>query len=289
MHTSGEARVGAGPQPDARGAIGVSRQSISNLLRYRFFQLGLFMPEFRVSPLSIVNQIKSNLRERYRVGFPILKELLQNADDAKARRFMIDALPGWPTAANPLLQGPGLLVVNDSVFRLEDERNIVSFGESSKATDSAVIGRFGIGQKAVFHFCDAFAVYAHGDHEPFRTVVNPFLNVEVEGNITRDWESLSHEDLELLRDETSANFPNRCFALWLPFRREGLQPAPGTSFSSDFPSASRTVGDLVKLDRLRVILTALRHLKSIEIRECRRTNCILSVTVVSIWRSLRSR
>ena len=221
------------------------------------------MPEFRVSPLSIVNQIKSNLRERYQAGFPILKELLQNADDAEARRFMIDALPGWPTAANPLLRGPGLLVANDGFFRPDDERDIVSFGESGKATDSAAIGRYGIGQKAVFHLCDAFAVYAYGDREPFSTVVNPFLNVEVDGNITRDWEPLPHEDLELLRDETSANFPNRCFALWLPFRRKGLQPAPGTGFSSDFPSASRTVGDLVKPDSLRVILTALRDLKSI--------------------------
>ena len=37
------------------------------------------MPEFRVSPISIVNQIKSNLQDRYGSGYPILKELLQNA------------------------------------------------------------------------------------------------------------------------------------------------------------------------------------------------------------------
>ena len=92
------------------------------------------MPDFQVSPLSIVNQIKGNLRDRYGAGYPILKELLQNADDACARRFRIDALSGWPRATNPLLRGAGLLVVNDGNFREKDRRDIVSFGESSKAS-----------------------------------------------------------------------------------------------------------------------------------------------------------
>jgi hypothetical protein len=112
------------------------------------------MPDFHVSPISIVNQIKSNLQDRYDSGYPILKELLQNADDAGARRFRLDALSGWPDASNPLLRGPGLLVVNDGTFRKNDERGITSFGESSKAIDSAAIGKFGLGQKAVFHLCD---------------------------------------------------------------------------------------------------------------------------------------
>ena len=235
------------------------------------------MPDFQVSPLSIVNQIKGNLRDRYSAGYPILKELLQNADDACACRFSINALSGWPKATNPLLRGAGLLVVNDGNFREEDRRDIVSFGESSKASDSAAIGKFGIGQKAVFHLCDAFVVYAHGYPEPFRIVVNPFLNVEVAGNITQDWESLSDADLQLLRDEVSADFSDRCLVLWLPFRREGLQPALGTGFSTDFPSPSMTVEELAKLDDLRTLLTALRHLQSIEIRVHGQERCVLDV------------
>jgi hypothetical protein len=193
------------------------------------------MPDFRVSPISIVNQIKSNLQDRYDTGYPILKELLQNADDSGARQFRLDALPGWPAAANPLLQGPGLLVVNDGVFRKEDQRGITSFGESDKATDNAVIGKFGFGQKSVFHLCDAFVVYAYGDKERFSTVVNPFLGVEVDGNVTREWEppnanGLADSDLDLLRVEVSADFSDRCLALWIPFRRDGLRPAPGVAF-----------------------------------------------------------
>lgn len=133
------------------------------------------MPDFHISPISIVNQIKSNLQDRYDSGYPILKELLQNADDAQASQFRLDVLPGWPNAVNPLLRGPGLLVVNDGFFRNQDESGITSFDESSKAADNAAIGKFGFGQKAVFHLCDAFIVYARmvedgllfDDAEPF--------------------------------------------------------------------------------------------------------------------------
>ena len=55
-------------------------------------------------------------------------QLLQNADDAGARRFRLDALLGWPAATNPLLRGPGLLVANDGVFRKEDQRGIKAAG-----------------------------------------------------------------------------------------------------------------------------------------------------------------
>jgi hypothetical protein len=239
------------------------------------------MPDFRVSPISIVNQIKSNLQDRYDSGYPVLKELLQNADDAGASRFWLDGLEGWPTASNPLLRGPGLLVANDGIFRKEDERGITSFGESSKATDSAAIGKFGFGQKAVFHLCDAFVVYAHGGDRPFSTVVNPFLGVEVNGNVSRSWEpgseGLDPADLELLRRAVASDLPDRHLILWLPFRRDEIQPAPGVGFSSNIPSISGTIRDLNRPDDLRVLLTALRHLKSIEIRERGEPRCALEL------------
>ena len=238
------------------------------------------MPEFRVSAISIVNQIKSNLQDRYGSGYPILKELLQNADDSEARRFHLNALPGWPSAANPLLKWPGLLVVNDGKFRPEDERGITSFGESSKATDNGAIGKFGFGQKAVFHLCDAFVVLAHRDTAPFSTVVNPFLGVDVDGNVSADWEppngvGLDPVDLKLLSDAVPSEFSEHWLALWIPFRRRELQPAPGVGFSSNFPSAAATMEALVKLADLRLVLTGLRHLSQIDIRERGSVRCAI--------------
>ncbi|RWA68020.1 hypothetical protein [Mesorhizobium sp.] len=240
------------------------------------------MPEFRVSPISIVNQIKSNLQDRYGSGYPILKELLQNADDSEAQHFYLNALPGWPGAANPLLRWPGLLVVNDGKFRPEDERGITSFGESSKATDNGAIGKFGFGQKAVFHLCDAFVVHAHRDAAPFSTVVNPFLAVDVDGNVSSEWEppngeGLAQADLRLLSDAVPSDVPERWLALWLPFRRYELQPAPGVGFSSNFPSASATIAALIKPADLRLVLTGLRNLTSIDIREQGSIRCSITV------------
>lgn len=241
------------------------------------------MPDYIDDPISKLDQIKSNLRDRYDSGYPILKELLQNADDAeKARRFRLDALPGWRTAANPLLRGPGLLVVNDGIFRKEDERGILSFGASGKASDSSAAGKFGFGQKAVFHLCDAFVVYAQRESgETFSTVVNPFLRVEIDGNISPQWEppdgTLDPADIGLLKGEIASDFPDRHLVLWLPLRREGIRPAPGVGFSSDPPSAEQTIEELIQPDDLRVLLTALRRLKSIEIREDGKLRCGLEL------------
>ena len=223
------------------------------------------MSGLTVSPLAVVNQIKSNLQDRYESGYPILKELLQNADDARARRFRLDALPGWPDACNPLLRGPGLLVVNDGRFCRADRRGILAFGESVKAADRAAIGKFGLGQKAVFHLCDAFVVHAVGFGEPFTRVVNPFLKVEVDGNVTDRWDCVNDEDTARL-SLAAQDFGERALVLWLPLRRDDLIPAPDAGFSTLRPEPGTIITELARTDDLRVLLTALRHLKSIEVQ-----------------------
>ena len=213
----------------------------------------------------MVNQIKSNLQDRYESGYPILKELLQNADDAKARHFRLDALSGWRNACNPLLRGPGLLVVNNGELTDDDREGILTFGESVKATDRTAIGKFGLGQKAVFHLCDAFVVHAVGVKEPFTKVVNPFLSVNVDGNVTGLWDHVSETDAVLLNN-AAKDFRNRALLLWLPLRRDDLIPAPDAGFSTHRPDSEATVKELARTDDLQMLLTALRHLESIEIR-----------------------
>ena len=224
------------------------------------------MSSYKSRPESIVNQIRNNLLDRYDSGYSILKELLQNADDAGAHRFRLDARAGWPNAENPLLRGPGLLIVNDGEFNQKDQEGILSFGESVKVTDDAAIGKFGFGQKAVFHLCDAFAVHAFGQEQPFRDVVNPFEDVKVEGNVTGAWKTLTESDAHLLR-EASADFQDQGLILWLPLRRKGLAPAPDAGFSSNQPTIEGTVRQVDKPDDLRSLLTTLRHLRDVEIQE----------------------
>lgn len=80
--------------------------------------------------------------------------------------------------------------------------------------------------------------------------------------------------------EVAADFPDRHLVLWLPLRREGIQPAPGVGFSSNMPSATETIRELIRPDDLRVVLTTLRHLKSIEILEHGESRCALKLDVV---------
>jgi hypothetical protein len=100
------------------------------------------MPGFRHS--TLVTQIRHDLRERYRGGFPILKELLQNADDAgagepdrSASEAVFFLAPGINGAQHPLLTLPGLCVLNNGDFTQSDAASISSYGTSVRGGQSA--------------------------------------------------------------------------------------------------------------------------------------------------------
>ena len=102
-----------------------------------------------------------NILRNYPEGTAVLKELVQNADDAGAKRisFTLD-LRNHRTGklAAPELapfQGPALTVYNDETFSSEDFASIQRIGDSLKKAGAAPkIGRFGIGFNAVYHWTD---------------------------------------------------------------------------------------------------------------------------------------
>ena len=229
------------------------------------------MPDLRVPPTAIVNQITQLLRDRYHSGFPILKELLQNADDAEAHRFVVDlweSLPGSEHATNPLLRAPGALILNDGQCSDTDMEGIRTFGDSTKTHDSARIGKFGIGQKAVFHLCDAFVVVAQG--YPLQSswqVVNPFVGIkDLSGNVTESWESLPQSDRRLLADRFDTVSWKRCLGIWIPLRNPNLHVAPQAGFSMTMPSLEGIADSWNSPNDLHTLLTLLRHLREVAIR-----------------------
>lgn len=220
------------------------------------------MPDFRPSPQATFNQIKGNLTDRYASGLPVLKELIQNAEDAQATLVRFQSHPGWPEAANPLLRVPGLIVVNNGRFAAHDGEGIMSFADSRKGGDVASIGRFGVGQKAVFHLCDAFIVHAFGHDIPFSNVANPCLSV-IEGSRAKEWDILGPADVRLL--ETQVTDLSRGVLLWLPLRRDDILPAPKLSFTDARPSASALIDELGRHSaELCLIVAAMRYLDRIE-------------------------
>ncbi|XP_053379066.1 sacsin-like [Mercenaria mercenaria] len=99
----------------------------------------------------------------------IFKELLQNADDAKATEIVfIKDSTSYSTDDIPVetfkpLQGPALCVYNNSAFSKEDLRGITQLGKGSKANDPSKTGKYGVGFNAVYHITDAPSFYTAGE------------------------------------------------------------------------------------------------------------------------------
>ncbi|CAG1064740.1 hypothetical protein BAC1_00305 [uncultured bacterium] len=169
---------------------------------------------------NIINLITDNLRDRYQSGFPILKELIQNADDAEAQRFVFGYHAGFPHANNPLLHGPGLLCYNNGKFKKSDKKAIASFAENTKAAEEGTIGKFGLGMKSIFHLCEAFLYVANDGTEIHREILNPW-NIS-DDNIHPHWENVSDfewNELENAAREISGE-DITWFFLWIPLRQQ---------------------------------------------------------------------
>ena len=108
---------------------------------------------------DLTQRIK-NILQDYPLDITVLKELLQNADDAKATKMFIildkrtHGMKTLPSDEWKDLQGPALLVWNNSTFCEEDLRGIQKLGLGSKRSESETIGMYGIGFNVVYHLTD---------------------------------------------------------------------------------------------------------------------------------------
>ncbi|XP_019617871.1 PREDICTED: sacsin-like [Branchiostoma belcheri] len=115
--------------------------------------------EFGQSTPPLYEYIQEILN-RYPDGGQILKELIQNAEDAGASevRFLYDRTQyGTRTLHSPKLaryQGPALCAYNDARFTEQDWKNLQKTSRSAKKADPMKIGRFGQGFNSVYHLTD---------------------------------------------------------------------------------------------------------------------------------------
>nr|MDZ8016370.1 hypothetical protein [Nostoc sp. ZfuVER08] len=185
-------------------------------------ELGEDSTGFLYPPAAI--QIKTLLKERYKQGFPIIKEIIQNANDGGAKKLDIGVSSGFDTASHPLLQCPALFFINDGSFRDEDAQAIRYFGIDLNAKDSAKIGKFGLGQKSIFHLCEAFFYIARSEllrGNPYRfQFINPWANPTDPKQPT--WKQLTVKDKEIVENYLSnqALLGKQYFILWIPLRRK---------------------------------------------------------------------
>ena len=101
-----------------------------------------------------------NILQDYKEGVAIFKELIQNADDARASKvcFVVD----WRENPREKLlteelakcQGPALWAYNDAMFSEDDFENINKLAGETKKEDLEKVGRFGLGFNSVYHLTD---------------------------------------------------------------------------------------------------------------------------------------
>ena len=151
-----------------------------------------------------------NLVRSYPKGLGVLKEFIQNADDAEADEivFFIDEqqhdTAGLPQCLLWLHQTPALLVYNNKPFTDSDIKGIQNIGESGKSDSVGKTGRFGLGFNACYNVTDVPGFFTrdelhffdpHYQTVPGASVENPGRCFGVDELIGEGWpllDSFSH-------------------------------------------------------------------------------------------------
>ena len=117
---------------------------------------------------ELTDRLKSILKA-YPCDVGILKELVQNADDAGATELHFVYDPRNHPTERLLsdnwkeLQGPALCVYNNRPFSEKDLEGIQRLGIGSKTDDPTKTGQYGIGFNAVYHLTDCPSFVSNGD------------------------------------------------------------------------------------------------------------------------------
>jgi hypothetical protein len=229
----------------------------------------------RRSALDEVKSIQALLADVYidaGDGRTLLRELVQNADDAKASKLVFMLLEqGWPEAQNSLLQGPALLVANNGPFPVKDREALHQALGGSKGDDPAKVGRFGIGLKSVFHVCEAI-VYVGAEGGVLRPgALNPWAGTGDHGNadpVHPDWDNVDDEDLARLQKVARSLLGafDDGLVQWIPLRKTAhLDRAKDRPYGLDqaCPSLNEVAAWFDRSASLALLLAQCGHLDSI--------------------------
>ena len=168
------------------------------------------------SVLQDINSIADDLDDRYPRS-SIVRELLQNADDAHATEVHIGVANFLPTADHPLLKGIAFFALNNGKFDEADWDSIRHIGLGTKSGNPYQIGKFGRGLKSVFHLCEAFFYLSHSPS--WHDIFNPWSGSDGQG-YHPDWDVFSEESKRALLQCLMPLLPHEdWFCIWVPLRR----------------------------------------------------------------------
>nr|XP_029136473.1 sacsin-like [Labrus bergylta] len=124
-----------------------------------------------------------NIISAYPAKKDILKELIQNADDAEATEinFVWDKRQHGKEKTFGkkwnYLQGPALCVFNNKVFSDADLKGIQQLGEGGKHNSAGKTGKYGVGFNSVYHLTDCPSILTGDNYSAFLILIKNTLRV----------------------------------------------------------------------------------------------------------------
>lgn len=239
------------------------------------------MPGFSTPPHGYIETLR-DLLSGYGTADAVIKELVQNSEDAKANNLQFAFMEGDKKAGklHRLLTSPALCVINNGPFRKEDHEAIFRIGLGTRASDSNTIGRFGKGLKSVFSFSESFFLAAKTDWEgggDFIDFLNPYKDW-----LYKSWDSEYEANAEEIRSYLGTRIEamgwhSKWLGFWIPLRQEsqlnnngnticelyhwGRNGSPMPGDSDDFKNEMTAA-----FNKLQPRLSLMRNLQSISMR-----------------------
>ncbi|KAG8923167.1 hypothetical protein FRC02_011322 [Tulasnella sp. 418] len=252
------------------------------------------MSAFQGLRVSITDVIKGIL-DSYPAGVAVLRELLQNSDDAKATKqiFLLDRR----SHASPLIQyyspwlascqGPALLAINDTIFEQKDWDAISSIHQSSKRADELTTGKFGLGFQACYHVTDNPQIYSDG----LLVILDPHRRMSDNGGILLNTGPALDPFLSVLGPRD----PHETTIIRLPIRTQFLAELSEIKQDPLSPDNIKEWFNKFITTELKVGLLFLKHITSIELQEVGDDGVFRPIAIVRIRdadehiRAIRSR
>lgn len=237
---------------------------------------------YEFSALTLVGTIRTSLHGV--TGFSIVKELIQNANDSRAKNWVLGWSRGISDARHPLLRDPALFVVNDGPFSPTDAKALRQLHLSGKAEDQGSIGKFGLGLKSIFQVGEAFFFFAAEDSQehfeekyPGVNLISPWVSPPNESwaDTRSDWqweESAKRHDTALVYKHLPTITSVKGFTLWIPLRTkqqcvgpDGRQASIQSTWFGNSRPYPKDILDGELPERLAHVWPLLSNLKRIQV------------------------
>ena len=237
-----------------------------------------------------------NILNSYPCDVSILKELVQNADDAKATEVqfiydkrMLARERVLQDNANEV-QGPALCVYNNKFFSENDFKGICELGIGSKRNDPSKTGQYGIGFNAVYHLTDCPSFLSNDDT---LCILDPHCKYSPEAtqdapggrysNIDNDFKDVFSDTVSGYLEDFNDHFPLKGSTMFrLPLRTEQQS---NTSEISRHPVTDIDINRLMRefKKEAKKSLLFLNHVKKIGLWEINENSDLKLLYSVNSW------